>query len=110
MHTDLHLHLAKATARERSGRDPFAHTLALRRADADDASAVHRLAALDGVPPLEGDVLLALSDGSPVAAMSLSDGRVAADPFVPTADAVELLQVRRGRPRRFGWLKPRFTG
>ena len=111
MHSDLHIHLARATARERAGRDAFAAPLALRRAEPRDADAVRRLAALDEVAPLEGDVLLALADGQPVAALSLEDGRVAADPFAPTADAVELLQVR-WRPRqrrRFARLRPRIA-
>ena len=70
------------------------HTLALRVADDDDAPAVRRLAALDDAPPLRGDVLLALVDGEAVAATSLSDGRVVANPFVRTADTVRLLSLR----------------
>lgn len=70
------------------------HTLALRVADDDDALAVRRLAALDDAPPLRGEVLLALVDGEAVAAASLSDGRVVANPFVPTADTVTLLSLR----------------
>jgi hypothetical protein len=81
-------------------------TLALRVADTDDAPVLHRLAALDDAPPLEGPVMVALVDGEAVAALSLSDGRVVANPFVPTADAVTLLGLRasqlrrRPRPRR----------
>ena len=70
------------------------HTLAIRVADDDDATAVRRLAALDDAPPLHGPVLLALVDGEAVAAASLSDGRVVANPFVPTADTVSLLSMR----------------
>lgn len=70
------------------------HTLALRVADDHDALAVRRLAALDDAPPLRGEVLLALVDGEAVAAASLSDGRVVANPFVPTADTVTLLSLR----------------
>jgi hypothetical protein len=70
------------------------HTLALRVADDHDALAVRRLAALDDAPPLRGAVLLALVDGEAVAATSLSDGRVVANPFVRTADAVTLLSLR----------------
>lgn len=69
-------------------------TLALRVADEDDAPAVRRLAALDDAPPLRGEVLLALVDGEAVAARSLSDGRVVANPFVRTADTVTLLSLR----------------
>jgi hypothetical protein len=70
------------------------HTLALRVADDEDAASVRRLAALDDAPPLRGEVLLALVDGEAVAATSLSDGRVVANPFVRTADTVTLLSLR----------------
>ena len=70
------------------------HTLALRVADDHDALAVRRLAALDDAPPLQGEVLLALVDGEAVAAASLSDGRVVANPFLPTAETVTLLSLR----------------
>ena len=70
------------------------NTLALRVADADEAPVVRRLAALDDSPPLDGEVLLALVDGQAVAAVSLDDGRVVANPFLPTADTVTLLSRR----------------
>jgi hypothetical protein len=70
------------------------NTLALRVAHTDEAPVVRRLAALDDAPPLNGDVLLALVDGEPVAALSLDDGRVVANPFLPTADTVTLLSLR----------------
>jgi hypothetical protein len=69
-------------------------TLALRVADVDDDSVVRRLAALDDAPPLRGQVLLAVVDGEAVAAASLSDGRVVANPFLPTAETVTLLSLR----------------
>lgn len=69
-------------------------TLALRVADVDDDLVVRRLAALDDAPPLRGQVLLAVVDGEAVAAASLSDGRVVANPFLPTADTVSLLSLR----------------
>ncbi|HET6869743.1 MAG TPA: hypothetical protein VFH80_27770 [Solirubrobacteraceae bacterium] len=70
------------------------HTLAFRVATDDDAFAVRRLAALDDARPLRGEVLLALVDGEAVAATSLTDGRVVANPFVRTADTVTLLSLR----------------
>ncbi|HJS93723.1 MAG TPA: hypothetical protein VJ741_05625 [Solirubrobacteraceae bacterium] len=70
------------------------HTLALRVADDDDAPVVRRLAALDDAPSLRGEVLLALVDGEAVAATSLGDGRVVANPFLRTADTVRLLSLR----------------
>jgi hypothetical protein len=69
-------------------------TVALRLAGTDEANMVRRLAALDDAPPLEGPVLLALVDGEPVAARSLADGRVVANPFVYTRELVELLRIR----------------
>jgi hypothetical protein len=69
-------------------------TVALRPAHDDEASLVRRLAQLDDSRPLDGDVLLAVVDGQPVAALSLCDGRVVADPFQRTAEAVALLELR----------------
>jgi hypothetical protein len=80
--------------------EPHNNTLALRVADADEAPVVRRLAALDDSPPLDGDVLLALVDGEAVAAVSLHDGRVVANPFRPTADTVTLLSLRASQLRR----------
>lgn len=68
--------------------------VALRLAHDDDDHLVRRLAALDDAPTPEGPVLLALVNGDAVAAMSLLDGRVVANPFVPTTDAVALLRLR----------------
>lgn len=73
---------------------PNPHTLALRLARDEDAPAVRRLAALDDAPPLQGRVLLALVDDVAVAATSLDDGRVVANPFLPTAETVSLLSIR----------------
>jgi hypothetical protein len=71
-----------------------APTIALRPAAAEEAADIRRLAYLDSQRPLRGDVLVALRDAEPVAAISLADGRVAADPFRRTADVVELLRLR----------------
>ncbi|MGB9183467.1 MAG: hypothetical protein WCB67_05330 [Solirubrobacteraceae bacterium] len=88
----------------------------LRLAGPDDAHFIERLAALDGAPTLEGRVLLALNDDEAVAALSLLDGRVVANPFVATNDAVGLLRLRaehlwqrraRRRLRAIPW--PRFA-
>ena len=90
-------------------------TIEIRPARPDDAVALHSLASLDSALPLEGDVLVAIVDAEPVAALSLDDGRAIADPFRRTADTVALLKLRaaghgereRRRPRlalraRFG--------
>jgi hypothetical protein len=73
---------------------PAPPAVTLRHARPADAPVVGRLAELDSVAPLEGDVLLALIDDEPVAALSLADGRLAADPFSRTVDAIELLRRR----------------
>jgi hypothetical protein len=89
--------------------------IVIRRADASDARALSRLAALDSAAaPLAGpDVLIAEASGHIVAAMH--DGHAIADPFQPTAGLVQLLHVRaaqlsssasRERPprrRRLAW-------
>ena len=77
-------------------------TLALRLAHPDETRVLRRLADLDDSTPLTGDVLLALVDGEAVAALSLGDGRVVANPFLPTADTVTMLTMRASqlsRPR-----------
>ena len=71
--------------------------IVIRRADASDARALSRLAALDSAPaPLAGpDVLLAEVSGHIVAAVR--DGQAISDPFQPTGGIVELLRVRAGQ-------------
>lgn len=93
-----------------------APVVALRLAGADGGHVVRDLAALDDAPALEGQVLLALIDGEAVAALSLRDGRVVANPFVHTDAAVGLLRLRAehvsGRRARRRWpiiRHPRFA-
>jgi hypothetical protein len=74
--------------------DRYAPRVELRLADAGDAHVVARLAELDSADQLEGPVLLALLDGDAVAGLSLSDGHVVANPFVPANQAVALLRLR----------------
>ena len=74
--------------------DSVANTVALRMAEGDEGHIVRHLSALDDAPALEGPVLLALTDGEPVAAISLLDRRVVANPFMLTRDLVELLRLR----------------
>lgn len=88
----------------------------LRFAGVEDGDAVTRLAALDERGELHGRVLLALLDGDAVAALSLEDGRVVANPFVAAADAVAMLRLRAdqlaGRPRgqrRRRWVRLRLA-
>ena len=66
----------------------------VRQATSADGSALARLAELDEARPLRAPALLGVVMARPVAALSLADGRVLADPFTPTADLVELLRLR----------------
>src|SRR3954468_10381527 len=99
-------------------RPPGAHmstTIAIRPSRPADSAALSDLAGLDSARPLEGDVLVATVDDTPVAALSMTDGRVIADPFRRTAETVKMLQVRatsghgdRGLSRRRIPLRARF--
>ncbi len=110
MHSDLHIHLGRdrAAARTNTTRVPVPGrstdpTIALRLAHADEQGEISRLAGLHEAPAPSGEVLLGLVDGTPVAALSLTDGRVVADPFARSGEVVELLRVRAdrlGAPRR----------
>ena len=79
-------------------------TLVLRPATAADHAALHDLAQLDSRRLGRGAHLVAEACGRVVAGLSTEDGTVVADPFVPTAEAAELLRVRAAagsaRPRR----------
>jgi hypothetical protein len=89
----------------------------VRFAHPDEAGTLRRIAQLDDAPELAGEILVATIDADVVAALSLDDGRVVANPFVRTSDAVELLRdsatALTGRPRRrWRWrqaLRPRFA-
>jgi hypothetical protein len=83
-----------------------APAITLRCADPDEADALAFLAALERSSPPRPPTLVADLDGRLLAAISLADGAVVADPFEPTTALVELLrararQLRSGsRPRR----------
>jgi hypothetical protein len=70
--------------------------MTIRRATDDDARALDRLARLDSQRLPAGPHLLALEDDRPVAAISLSSGRVVANPFAATDSTLELLRERAG--------------
>jgi hypothetical protein len=70
------------------------HDLHIRPATDEDDAALRRLAILDSADPLGGEVLMAIVGDRPWAALSLADGRSVADPFVPSASAVEMLRLR----------------
>jgi hypothetical protein len=99
-----------AARAERAATQPPA-TVTVRVALPSDTRAIARVADLDSSyelprPPL----LVGERGGAIVAALSLHDGHVVANPFVPTADVVALLQLRarqlrRGHAEDSGWLR-----
>ena len=72
----------------------FFEGLTLRLATHADRQALARLAELDQAQRPAEPVLLGLVMQRPIVALSLSDGRVIADPFLHTAELTELLRVR----------------
>jgi hypothetical protein len=72
-------------------------SVTLRFAFPDDAAALDQLAALDSSEPPAMPVLLGEVEGQPIAALSLADGAVIADPFRHTVAVVELLRARAGQ-------------
>lgn len=86
--------------------DPIA-AVTLRYAVFDDAPDLFRLAQLDSAQALRDPVLVAEVAGRLTAALSLSEDRVIADPFLPTAATVELL---RARARQLTWTRRRRWG
>jgi hypothetical protein len=79
---------------------PSTTALYLLPAGPVDEGTLARLAALDETEPLAEPVLLAVADGRAVAALSVADDRVAADPFERTTDAVAMLRLRARQERR----------
>ena len=70
------------------------HHIAIRLATGADTASIARLAALDSAEEPRGANLVAKIDGEIVAARSLTRARSIADPFRPTADIRELLELR----------------
>jgi hypothetical protein len=71
-----------------------ANSYVIRRATDADAPTLRHLADLDSSRRLSGAVLIAETGGLVVAAISLVDDRVIANPFERTAVAVQLLHLR----------------
>ena len=83
---------------------PTAHTprlahdrVTVRRSHIGAERALARLAALDGARAPEGPMLVAEADARIVAALPIGAGRPIADPFVPTAELLPLLELRRSQ-------------
>jgi hypothetical protein len=87
MHPDRH--------RIESWRSP----VLLRLAEPRDAAALERIARLDSRPLPPGPHLVAERRGEIVAALSLADHEVVADPFQRTAELAQLLRCHAGPAR-----------
>ena len=75
-------------------------TVSIRRLTDDDRDALARLAELD-THELPGEPLLGAEvEGRLLAAVSLTDGRVLSDPFLPTTEIQALLELRAAQLRR----------
>ncbi len=70
------------------------NTIILQQATAAKDAALRELAQLDSARPVSRPALMAVVDDKLLAAISLCDGRVVADPFSETEAAVALLRVR----------------
>jgi hypothetical protein len=71
-----------------------ANSHVLRLANEADAPDLNRLAALDSQAPLTGSILIGELHGEPAAALSLTDDRIVADPFRPTAQLLAAMRRR----------------
>jgi hypothetical protein len=82
-------------------------SILLQQATADQDTALRELSQLDSARAIGRPALMAIVDGRLVAAASLRDGRIVADPFASTEQAVKLLRMhtaevdarRAGPPR-----------
>ena len=89
--------------------------VAVRFVEPEEAGTLRYLAQLDDARELAGEILVATIEEDVVAALSLEDGRVVANPFVLTSGAVELLRgtatelTRRPRRRWRSALRPRLA-
>jgi hypothetical protein len=80
-----------------------AAAVTVRAAGPGDATALERLAALDDRPLPQAPLLIGEIGSLALAALSLSDDSVVADPFVPTREVVALLRLRARQLRGRGW-------
>jgi hypothetical protein len=72
----------------------------VRFAAPDDARELERIADLDSASLPANPLLIGERAGEPIAALSLADGAVVANPFVASADVVALLRLRARQLRR----------
>src|SRR4051794_1296218 len=82
-------------------------TIVLQQATAEQDAALREISQLDSARTVNRPALMAIVDGRLIAAASLRDGRIVADPFAETEAAVKLLRLRTaalrgGRRGRLG--------
>ena len=75
-------------------------TIRRLREDGSDTAAIAQLAERDSRELLSGEILVAEVDGSILAAISVEDGAMLADPFSRTGELRNLLELRRAQLRR----------
>ena len=116
MHSQLNVSLVQARHQEqidaaarrrpwlrrpvRSAPAPHWEALTMRLATSADKQALERLAELEQTAAPAEPVLLGVLMQRPVAALSLADGRVVADPFTRTCELIELMKLRARQLRR----------
>ena len=76
-----------------------APSVLIRAARGSDGADLERIAQLDSTHVPAGSLLVAETDGRLVAAIASSSGEAIADPFLPTADVVALLELRAAGAR-----------
>ncbi len=81
---------------------PAVFDVTVRMAAPTDRVALERLAALDSARVPSGALVVAAVAGTIQAAQPVSGDRAIANPFVPTADLVDLLRVRARQLRDAG--------
>jgi hypothetical protein len=92
-------HVLSTTAKEPDMTATQQTSITIRLATDDDATALRRLAQLDGARLPDGDLLVAEADGEIRAALRISDSAYVADPFFPSRELVGMLDVRAKRLR-----------
>jgi hypothetical protein len=100
---DAEMFRAMGQDRERISRRRVRHAasdaVVIRESAPEDTGRLNRLALLDSAPAPAGPMLVAEREGMLVAALPLRGGRPIADPFLPSADIVGLLELRRAQLR-----------
>lgn len=84
--------------------------IVIREATASDCGRLSRLAELDSARAPAGPVLIAEVDGELLAAISMRDGHLVADPWHVTADLVEVLGIHAGLEPSLAGSRPRSPG